>query len=181
MAGVPDDPPGAGPAVGPGTAQAAATAWVEAVMDRGDLATAWALTDPTLRLVLAQDWVWEHRHDAVVGDHEDWDALADALSDSPSQHWLWDSFASELVTRWHTIWKGFSTKTWGAWDEPEVVGLDLEMVTFVETRGRPVAVAPRRATFSRRFLARHTETGWVVAGINGDQVFRPGWPPSPAK
>lgn len=174
------DAPGAAPAAGPATAQAVAAAWVEAVMDRGDLAAAWPLTDRTLRLVLAQEWVWDQRHGPLVGDEDDWDALADALAECPSHHWLWEPFATGLVERWHTVWKGFSARTWAVWDQPEVVGMDLEMVTFVETGGDRPPVAPRRAAFSRRFLARHTDEGWMVAGVNGEQVFRPGWPPSPA-
>ena len=148
-------------------------AWVEAVMDRGDLSGAWDLTDPTLRLVLAQDWVWNHRHE--LGD--DWDEIARGLAASPSEHPLWDRFAADTVVMWQQIWKGFSAHTWSVSDQPEVLGLDLEMVTFVDDAGES-APASRRNALARRFAMIHTESRWLVASINGDQLFRPGWPPT---
>ena len=148
-------------------------------MDEGDLAAAWPLTDPTLRLVLAQDWVWTHRHRPLMRQEHDWDLLARSLAACPPVHRLWPDLESELITRWHAIWKGFSARTWAAWDQPEVVGLDLEMVTFMESDGEPVRFEPGRSAFARRFAVRHSEDGWRVASVNGDQMFVPGWPPSP--
>ncbi len=162
----------------PGSPQASVMAWLEAVMDRADLAAAWPGTDPTLRLVLAQEWIWRHQHEAIPGG-EDRDALAAALAAAPSDHPLWARFASELTGEWQRIWKGFSSRTWRAWDQAEVVGLDLEIVTLVETGAAEVPPDPRRAALVRRFLVRHTAEGWLVAGLNGEQVFRPGWPPTP--
>jgi len=160
------------------TPQAAARRWVEAVMDNGDLDAAWPLTDPVLRLVLAQDWIWTHRHEPRIGHDRDWESIARELATCPSTHELWESFTQEQIAYWHTIWKGFSTLTWGVWDEPEVVSLDMEMVTFMESDGRPVRFAPGRSAFARRFAMRHGPEGWLVAGVNGDQLFRPGWPPT---
>lgn len=152
-------------------------------MERRDLAEAWPLTDPTLRLVLAQDWVWNHRHElAPESDHE-WDAIGRGLAECPSSHALWERFAQDTVAHWQTIWKGFSARTWLVSDEPEVLGLDWEMVTFVET-GRPEEKAdaapatPAATAFTRRFAMVHTDAGWRVASINGHQMFRPGWPPT---
>ena len=173
-----DDGDAAGANPAPGSAQAVALAWVDAAVDRGDLAAAWPLTDPTLRLVLAQEWVWRQGEE-LTGSGEDRDQLAAALAATPPEHPLWDRFASDLVTGWRRIWKGFSSRTWGTWDRPEIVGLDLEIVTFLETGGASVSVEPRRAPFARRFLVRHTDEGWLVAGLHGELVFRPGWPPSP--
>ena len=157
----------------PVTPQEVATTWVEAVMDRGDLRAAWPITDATLRLVLAQDWIWAHRHHPWVGHDRDWDSLARALGSAPPEHPLWPRFADEQLELWHKIWKGFDARRWQALDEPEVVALDLEIVTFVE-----VDSAQGRARFARRFALRHTDDGWRMASINGDQMFVPGWPPS---
>ena len=167
------------PPPAPGSPQAVAVAWTEAAMDRRDLSATWALTDPTLRLVLVQEWLWRHAGEDVVGEGEDRDAVASALAASPPEHPVWDRFASELTAEWQRIWKGFSTRTWRAWHQSEVVSLDLEVVTLVETGAADVASEPRRAAFTRRFLMRHTDDGWLVAGLNGEQRFRPGWPPSP--
>ncbi len=149
------------------TPQAAAAAWVDAVVDRRDLAEAWTATDPLLRLVLAQDWVWNHRHDPAVGHDNDWDAIARGLAASPPNHPLWPRFEDEMVGLWQRTWKGFGSHTWNVVEEPEVLDLDLEIVTFVD----------REAAIARRFAMRHTEDGWFVASVNGEQLFEPGWPP----
>ncbi|MFN2608515.1 MAG: hypothetical protein ABR511_11600 [Acidimicrobiales bacterium] len=163
----------AGPA--PPTPQQAAVGWVEAVMDRSDLRAAWPLTDPRLRLVLAQDWIWAHRHHPFVGHGADWDALARALAAARPDHHLWARFSAELLELWQKMWKGFNARTWGPRDGPEVIDLDLEMVTFVEVGGAP---GSDRDAFARRFAMRHGPDGWRVASIHGDQLFAPGWPPS---
>ncbi len=160
-----------GAEVDAGTPQAAALAWVRAVVDERDLAAAWARTDPVLRLVLAQDWVWNHRHDPAVGHDADWDAVARGLAASPSDHPLWERFETELLAMWERTWKGFGSDTWDVVDAPEVLDLDLEIVTFVE----------KEAALARRFAMRHTPDGWLVASVNGDQLFEPGWPPRVAR
>ena len=165
-----------------GTPQAAAVAWVEAVMDRSDLAAAWPLTDPTLRLVLAQDWVWNHRHELAepgrVASDGGWEAIAHGLAGCPCTHPLWDRFAFDVVARRQQIWKGFSALTWEVRGQPEVLGLDMEMVTFVEADEAANPTGPGRHAFARRFAMVHTDGQWMVASINGDQLFLPGWPPS---
>ncbi len=161
------------------TPQQAATRWVKAVIDDGDLGAAWPLTHPVLRLVLAQDWVWTHRHHPTIGPDRSWEELARRLAALPPEDELWDAFAQELLTRWRKTWAGFSSTTWDAWDQPEVIGLDLEMVTFLEREGsRPVRFVPGRSAMARRFAMRHTTNGWQVASVSGDQLFVPGWPPS---
>lgn len=144
-------------------------------MDRGDLAAAWADTDATLRLVLAQDWVWNHRHDPVIGHQVDWDEIAGGLAGGPGGHELWARFCGDVLDMWRRSWKGFSADTWTVRPDPEVLDLDLEMVTFVEPG--PAAHHPAGPAFARRFALRHTQDGWQVAGVSGDQLFEPGWPP----
>ena len=158
------------PATAPPTPQEVAATWVEAVMDQGDLRKAWPLTDDILRLVLAQDWIWAHRHHPWVGHGSDWDGLAQALAECPSSHPLWERFAADRVRRWREFWRGFSSRTWSVRDEPEPLGVGLEVVTFVETGGPPLP--------ARRFAMRDTPEGWLVAGLDGTALFRPGWPPS---
>ena len=148
------------------------------MIDDGDLAEAWPLTEPVLRLVLAQDWVWTHRHHPMIGHDRSWDEIARGLAAVPPKQPLWDRFAAEVVSRWQKTWAGFSARTWATWDQPEVVGLDLEMVTFLESDGGPVRFEPGRSALARRFALRHTDDGWKVAGVSGDQLFVPGWPPA---
>ena len=199
---MPDDPESAVDRVG--TPQAAALAWVEAVMDAGDLARAWPRTDPTLRLVLVQEWLWQHRDDpavvaatgrgpgnrpapAAAGDGDDsrdgaagLDALAAALAQDLPHHPLWERFAADRVATWRRVWRGFGSESWVTRAQPEVVDLDVELVTFVEWAAAATPGGPAPVPFARRFLLRHTGHGWMVAGLHGTQRFRPGWPPAPA-
>lgn len=155
----------------PGTPQAAAVAWVDAVLTRGDLAAAWPATDPVLRLVLAQDWVWTNRHGPAIGHGRDWDEIAEGLAAVPPADDLWPSFAADLVGTWQRAWKGFDPHGWYVPATPEVVDLDVELVSFVE----------RASALTRRFAMRHTEAGWLVASVDGDLHYEPGWPPRLAK
>ena len=165
---------------GDGGARAVAVAWAGAVMDDGDLRRAWPVTDPNLRLVLVQHWIWSNRGKPAVGPKEGWEALADALSACPSTHPLWERFASERVERWQQFWSGFSPRTWRVRDEPEVLDNGLEIVTFVQPRDDGSDGRPGPPPVFRRFAMRHSADGWLVAGLDGTALFRPGWPPSQA-
>ena len=147
-------------------------------MDNGDAGAAWPWTDPVLRLVLAQDWVWAHRHRPAIGHGSDWDEVAGGLAAGPAGHRLWSVFAKDLVERWHATWKGFSASSWEVSDDPEVLDLDVEIVTFIERHDERAGQSPSRAGFVRRFAMRYGEEGWKVASVNGEQFFVPGWPPS---
>ena len=151
----------------PESPQAAAAAWVDQVLRQHDLGAAWPATDHQLRLVLAQDWVWNHRHDPAVGHDQDWDEIATGLVAGPGAHALWDRFAGELVDTWERTWRGFGTDAWTVQDTPEVLDLDLEIVTFAEPE----------TGLTRRFVLRHDHDRWLVASVTGDQLFEPGWPP----
>lgn len=175
--------PGTGPA-GPATpgkeaAAAAAVEWVTAVMDDGDLKAAWPRTHPTLRLVLVQHWILGYQGDPTVGPAEDWDALAAALATAPSTHPLWERFARERLVRWREYWGGFSAQSWKVADLPETAASDLEIVTFLE-RGVDLEAGTGRPVLARRLAMRRMPGGWMIAGLDGKALYRPGWPPQPA-
>ena len=146
-------------------------------MDRRDLRAAWALTDPTLRLVLSQHWVISRAGDPAVAA-EDRDALAEALAASPSSHPLWDRFASERVRRWRQFWAGFGTQGWDVAGQTEPLTEDIEVVTFMEKHRLLDWASPGPPPAARRFAVRRTSDGWLVAGVDGSALFRPGWPPT---
>lgn len=161
-----------------GGPDAVARAWVEATMENADLRRAWELTDPDLRLVLCQHWIMSNHEDPEVGA-EDSDALAGALAASPSQHCLWDRFASQRLRRWRQHWGNFSTKTWGIHDERQEVAPGIEVVTFMEKHRLLDWAKPGSPPVTRRFALRSTAGGWLIAGLDGSALFRPGWPPVP--
>ncbi|MGQ0744178.1 MAG: hypothetical protein ACT4OS_07575 [Acidimicrobiales bacterium] len=161
------------------TAQEVARLWVKAVMDDGSLDQAWPLTDPEFRLVLAQDWIWSHRSGPnQVGPEQERDTVATSLADVGHDSGYWDVFAKEIVHRWQTIWRGLSVLTWMTIDGDEILGVDTEVVSFVEADSPGARPGP--GAFARRFALRHGEAGWLVVGVDGDQLYRPGWPPTRA-
>jgi hypothetical protein len=155
-----------------------ATAWVQAAMERNDLAAAWALTDPKLRLVLAQHWIMSRQDNAQV-TAEDPDALAEDLARSPSPHPLWDRFASERLRRWRQHWGAFNTQAWGISEERQQVAPGVEVLTFMEKHRLLAWAKPGSPPVMRRFAMRSTPDGWMVAGLDGSALFEPGWPPTP--
>ena len=163
-----------------GGARAAAVAWVRAAMDERDLRAAWPLTEPDLRLVLAQHWVLSHHEDHdLVGPAGGWDPLAAGLAADPPESPLWDRFAAERLKRWRLHWPAFRAATWDLRDEPEVVRPGLEVVTFIEP-GRKLNLKPGSPVTYRRLAVRRKGNVWRVAGVDGRNLFRPGWPPAPA-
>ncbi|MEO6121674.1 MAG: hypothetical protein ABIW46_09525 [Acidimicrobiales bacterium] len=163
-------------------ARRTAVAWVRAVMDERDLRAAWPLTEADLRLVLVQHWVLSHHEDEdLVGGYEGWPALAAGLAADPPVSALWDRFADERLKRWRQYWAGFSARTWDLRDEPELPRPGLEVVTFIEP-GRKLNLKPGAPITFRRLAIRRQvgqDAGWLVAGVDGTNLFRPGWPPGP--
>lgn len=162
-------------------ARAVAVAWVRAAMDDRDLAAAWTLTEPDLRLVLAQHWVLSHHEDVeLVGLPENFELLAAGLAADPPSASQWGTFATERLRRWRQYWPGFSAVTWDLRDEPESPRPGLEVVTFIEP-GRKLQLTPGSPITYRRLAVRAQGDGtWLVAGVDGANLFRPGWPPVPA-
>lgn len=155
----------------------AARAWVRAVMDDRDLASAWPLTDPLLRKVLAQHWILSSPPE-VVGPPEGWEALADRLAACPPGHPLWPRFAADRVARWREFWPGFSAVTWGVRSRTDTRP-GVAVVTFVEPRGKLMQLRPGPPLEHRRLAVRRVDEGWLLAGLDGNNLFRPGWPPTP--
>jgi len=155
-------------------------AWVRAAMDERDLRAAWPLTEPDLRMVLVQHWVLSHHEDAdLLGPPAAWEALAAELAADPPTSALWDQFAAERLKRWRQYWTGFSARTWDLRDEAEVPRPGLEIVTFIEP-GRKLQLKPGSPVSYRRLAVRRHGGRWLVAGVDGTNIFRPGWPPVPA-
>lgn len=175
------EPETTGPATAGDDPAAAAVAWVEAVMDRKDLRAAWPLMERDLRLVLAQHWILSHAElgSDFIGPQPAWDMLAQGLAADPSTHPLWDRFAKERLLRWREYWGRFSARTWKV-RETERLRPDAAIVTFGEPRLPALEAKPGPPPVLRRLALRRRGNTWLVAGLDGRNVFRPGWPPSKA-
>ncbi|HVE45411.1 MAG TPA: hypothetical protein VNA57_01505 [Acidimicrobiales bacterium] len=162
----------------PDDAVAVAVAWVDAVMDRKDLRAAWPLMERDLRLVLAQHWVLSHAEigSELIGPQPGWDMLAQGLAADPSSHPLWDRFAKERLLRWREYWGKFSTRTWKVRRTESPVP-DVAIVTFAEPRLPALETKPGPPEVFRRLALRRSGGTWLVAGLDGRNIFRPGWPP----
>lgn len=147
-------------------------------MDERDLARAWPLTTRDFRKVLAQYWIVSARAE-LVGPPEGWEAIADGLAAAPSNHRLWPQFSTERLARWREFWTGFSAATWGV-KATNQVRPDVVVVTFVEPRGKLMSLRPGPPLEFRHLAVRETADGWLVAGVDGANLFQPGWPPGPA-
>lgn len=165
----------------PGDVSAVAVAWVDAVMDRKELREAWPLMERDLRLVLAQHWILSHAEvgSGFIGPQAGWDMLAQGLAADPSTHPLWDRFAKERLLRWRGFWGTFSARTWKI-RSTENAGADLEVVTFAEPRLPALEAKPGPPPVLRRLALRRSGGTWLVAGLDGRNIFRPGWPPGRA-
>jgi hypothetical protein len=160
---------------------AVANQWVDAVWRYGQLRLVWPLTDPQLRLALAQDWVWSNRSRREISK---WDRelLASVLSsENPTTTQLWDSFSLAVLNLIRKQWRGFDPDTWGNSSKGRRVG-GFELVLFVDTHGEAVLVdraTPVRAisVFLRSVVHEMGETAWRVASL-GPSVPVPGWPPT---
>jgi hypothetical protein len=152
--------------------------WLEHVFDRGDLASAWPLTDKPFRLALAQGWIMMNADlPEVAGEGRD--QLATALSEDQPSHALWPLFAGWRVVRWRQVLPHLldadARSVVVIRDEAPVVTPDLEVVTL--TRSAERAIGPGEELSVQRFLVRFGTGGQRLAGI-GRVLPLPGWPPS---
>jgi hypothetical protein len=153
-----------------------AWSWLATVIESGDLGAAWPQTDPNLRLVLAQSWIWTHRTKPPVSRWNR-EELARGLVPVGSRHPLWPAFATRQVEKLRAWWGNLNLDEWGASIKGRVMAADHELVRFSPIEARPGQL-PRPAPKGggRVLLMRALDDQWVVAGFDRDPP-RPGWPP----
>ncbi len=153
----------------------AAQAWIEAVQ-LGRYDTAWAMTDPNLRLVRAQAWVWNNRTDADIAALNR-DELARALAQERPDHPLWGDFAATELHQITNVYGTYQAENWGASSGPSTVGPDYSLVLFAHLSGDPLILTDRPPVFSLAFLMHAAPRGWLLASFS-DVLPKPGWPPT---
>jgi hypothetical protein len=152
----------------------AAQAWIEAVQ-LGRYDAAWAMTEPRLRLVRAQAWIWNNRKDADIAAL-DRDELARALAEERPDHALWGDFAATEVHQMRGVYGTFRPENWGASSGPSAAGPDYTLVLFAHLTGDPLILTDQPPVFSLAFLMHAAERGWALASFS-DAPPKPGWPP----
>ena len=168
----PEPPPEQATFLGPGGPAVAAERWAHLVLDDGDLAAAWPLTDRPLRLALAQAWIL-NGYTGPLRDGKD--ALAEALADGTS-HPLWWQLAGWRIHQWRTttlasLLPGFCLVTVPEMPAPDVALVRLAPAAGIDAMesGRPFEV--------QTLTMRLVDQAWLVAGV-GRSLPVPGWPPS---
>jgi hypothetical protein len=152
----------------------AAQSWIEAVQI-GNYDAAWAMTDPRMRLVRAQAWIWNNRKDADIAALKR-DDLARALAEQRPNHGLWGDFAATEVHQMRGVYGTFQPENWGASSAPSACGPDYTLVLFAHLTGDPLILTDQAPVFSLAFLMHAAGGGWALASFS-DVLPVPGWPP----
>jgi WhiB family transcriptional regulator, redox-sensing transcriptional regulator len=145
-----------------------ALAWVQAVLDAGDVAEAWPMTDDILRAEAVEEWIDEHLDDpgALTVD----DLAAELAQDRPA-HAVWPVYAAEQADRWRDAFPPDLRANGGAWDllaRPEPVAVGVVAAVFVRTPPtRGAGPVP-----ARRLLLAASAGGWRVAEISAGVARR---------
>ena len=135
-------------------AEAVALDYVDALA-HGRIEEAWALATPRFRFRQARQWVWARRfelHDQGC----DVEQLVRELASGGPEHPVWPGLAS--VQRSGARRTGFPDRTgWVSCGSPELLGPDLEKVSFARTDAPDVA--------SLRLLLEFRDGRWAVGGL----------------
>jgi len=152
----------------------AAQTWIEAVQI-GNYDAAWAMTDPRLRLVRAQAWIWNNRKDEDIAALKR-DDLARALAEERPDHPLWGDFAATEVHQMRGVYGTFQPENWGASSGPSAAVPEHTLVLFAHLTGDPLILTDQPPVFSLAFLMHAAGGGWALASFS-DVLPVPGWPP----
>lgn len=159
---------------GPGSPVPAAWEWLELVITDGDLAAAWLLTDPNLRLCLAQQIVWE-TFDRSAGE---WvlDQHAWAFAQERPAHDGWPAVQAGVLAFLRATWQGAPPPAeWGA-IRPRVIDETHELVAFLPRppEGQRLPESGEADTYLVLMALR--DGRWLVAGFL-DEPPTAGLPP----
>lgn len=159
---------------GEGSAVAAAREYFD-LAKKGKIEELWLRTEPTLRLVLAQAWVFANQeHPALAGfEHEQ---LATDLADLTIPCPLQEDFFSTQLREMQDSFQNFDAEQWGAAERPRRFGLDYELVIFMETGGDILIFQNGMSPPTIPLLMRRIGPNWKVANFHASYPI-PGWPP----
>ncbi|MFJ4486809.1 SEFIR domain-containing protein [Streptomyces longwoodensis] len=152
-----------------------ANKFVKAVKKR-KINRAWELLTPTLRLVLAQAWIWANKDHPDVTPY-DRNELANSLSAVKSNHPLTRGFMAMQLGEFQSAFEAID-ETWGAASNPRPIGIDYELVLLSPTGGDVIIFDERTGPLrTAPFLMKQLMGQWRVDAF-GPAYPIPGWPPS---
>jgi hypothetical protein len=156
---------------GPGGPVEAAKSWVEDIVVRRDLRSAWRTTDPDYRLALTQAIIFLNpQHPLLLGYERD--ELAHALAQEDPKHPLWESFENLLAEEFLTDLGEVRVENWSA-VSPRPIAPDYELVLFPRERGEELEPPE---LYAHGILIHFRDGRWLVAGLSERRAV-PGWPP----
>ncbi|MGP5397406.1 tetratricopeptide repeat protein [Arthrobacter rhombi] len=146
------------------------------LIQSGKMVEVWKRTEPTLRLVLAQAWIWSNKNHAALQPF-DRDELAASLAQLNSEHPLREDFFATQLHELEEYAQSYNEEDWGAAERPRRFGLDYELVIFMRTDGEVYIFREGMSPPARFALMRRVGPTWMTSGFSPDYSF-PGWPPT---
>jgi hypothetical protein len=145
--------------------QETARVFVLAILDDGDLETAWGVADVELRRELANAWVTANEsHPSIRARSRE--VIMTALVDGAADHPLWPHFAVSAIEEFRDAWSKVDTATWGWATGPRPVTIDTEVVLFVDRTGVPDGPLPHdMLAQALALLMRYDGSRWWVAAL----------------
>lgn len=151
--------------------------FLEAITLEGNYLKAWQLCDDNYRLCRAQAWVYNNREHPLFEGVDLGSLVDDLAAMQPTSAW-WDSFADIELAGFREAWSQHDATTIGAASRPRPIGLDLELVVFIDTGGEvTVFDGDTLVADALTYTMRREPAGWRVAAV-GDRLPEPGWPPT---
>lgn len=136
----------------------------------------WIQTEQTLRLVLAQAWVWNNRNHPNLRAR-DINALVSSLSSLTSDDPVKVDFWATQQREMQDAFQAFNPETWGAAERPRRFGIDYELVIFMETGGEVLVFNGGMSPPTIPLLLRRVGPTWQMANFRPEYPV-PGMPPS---
>lgn len=150
---------------------AAGGAFVSALAD-GDLAAAWPMMHPDMRLVWVQSWQYSNR-EALESDGYNLPEMAEIMSAATGpEYLLWGQFAGVAMRDLARlgIEEGF-----GFGSFPRLVGPDLELLHIHRGAG---IVHPGESAVVVQLLMAFDGQRWLALALGGEAPSVPGYPPT---
>ena len=158
---------------GPGGPVEAARSWLEDILQRADLRSAWSKTDPDFRLALTQAIIFLNEQSPLLEGQER-EQLAHALAEDHPDHPLWDVFA-ELLTQEFLNDLGEIRVEHRKEATPRPIAPGYELVLFPHALiAEPASDPPEMRAHG--VLVHYRDGVWLVAGLSERRAI-PGWPP----